>query len=394
MSRSLDAMVAEKLAQLEAKSLKRTLKDTGRSPGAQAERAGKSVVSFCCNDYLNLSTDPDVVAAARQSLDTMGLGSGASRLVTGNDPMNGVVERKLAELKGSEAALLFGSGYLANIGIIPALMGPGDLILLDELSHSCMYMGSRLSKAEVIPFKHNDAEDCRRKLEDLRGNYRHCLILTEGVFSMDGDLAPLPELSALARDFDGWLMTDDAHGFGVLGEGRGSANHWRALGHDVEVPLQMGTLSKAVGAYGGYLCASRDVVDFMVNRARSVIYTTGLPPSLLAGVAKALEIIETDKDRCAAPLENARLFTRLLGLPEAESSIVPVIVGEAEAALNASAKLEAEGFLVTAIRPPTVPVGTARLRVTFSAQHKREDVERLAAAIKAMGFDLDAQVVA
>lgn len=156
----------------------------------------------------------------------------------------------------------------------------------------------------------------------------------------------------------------------------------------------MGTLSKAVGAYGGYLCASRDVVEFMVNRARSVIYTTGLPPSVLAGVAKALEIIETDKDRCAAPLENARLFTRLLGLPEAESSIVPVIVGEAEAALNASAKLEAEGFLVTAIRPPTVPVGTARLRVTFSAQHKREDVERLAAAIKAMNFDLDAQVVA
>jgi len=394
MSQSLNAMVAGKLAQLEAKSLKRSLKDTGRSAGAVAKRNGETRVSFCCNDYLNLSTHPKVVEAARIALDTNGLGSGASRLVTGNDPLNGIVERRLAALKGSEAALLFGSGYLANVGIIPALMGPGDLIMLDELSHSCMYMGSRLSRAEVVTFRHNDAEDCRLKLEDLREDYRHCLILTEGVFSMDGDLAPLPELSALSRQHDGWLMTDDAHGFGVLGDGRGSAAHWRNLGFEVEVPLQMGTLSKSVGAYGGYLCASQDVVEFMVNRARSVIYTTGLPPSLLAGVAAALEIIETDVERCAAPLKKAKLFTQCLGLPEAESTIVPVIVGDEETALNASAKLEAEGYLVTAIRPPTVPAGTARLRLTFSSDHKDEDVQCLAELIGDMDLKIQVKAVA
>ena len=394
MSQSLNAMVAEKLAHLEANSLKRTLKDTGRRHGTSTERAGKSVLSFCCNDYLNLSTHPAVVDAARVALDTNGLGSGASRLVTGNNPLNGVVERKLAELKGAEAALLFGSGYLANVGIIPALIGRGDLIILDELSHSCMYMGARISRAEVISFRHNDAKDCRRILEGLRGQYRHCLILTEGVFSMDGDLAPLPELTDLARAFDSWLMTDDAHGFGVLGEGRGSQAHWRKLGYDVDVPLQMGTLSKAVGAYGGYLCATKSVVEFMVNRARSVIYTTGLPPSLLAGITKSLEIIETDIERCNTPLMKAKLFTQALGLPDAKSTIVPVIIGDAEIALSASANLEAEGFLVTAIRPPTVPVGTARLRVTFAAEHRDEDVLRLAGLIREMDFEIKTQAFA
>jgi len=386
INRSLNAMVEAKLANLEANSLKRSLKNTDRSAGAAARRDGKDRLSFCCNDYLNLSTHPKVIEAAQKSLNQHGFGAGASRLVTGNHSLNGLVERKLAALKGGEAALLFGSGYLANLGIIPALVGAGDLILMDELAHACMHAGSRLSRAEIVLFRHNNAEDCRSKLEALRRDYRHCLILTEGVFSMDGDLAPLPLLSDLAREFDGWLMTDDAHGFGVLGEGRGSTAHWRALGYDVEVPLQMGTLSKAVGAYGGYICASKSVTDFLLNRARSVIYTTGLPPSLLAGVLASLEIIEADRERCSAPLEKAKLFTRTLGLPEAESSIVPVVVGEAAEALAASADLENEGYLVTAIRPPTVPEGTARLRLTFSAEHRDEDVLQLAELIGGMKF--------
>jgi 8-amino-7-oxononanoate synthase len=342
-------------------------------------REGRRLLSFSCNDYLNLTHHPAIKDAARGAISRYGVGSGASRLVTGNHPLFGELERRLARLKGTEAACVFGSGYLANTGIIPALIGPDDLVLIDELAHACLWAGARLARATVLPFRHSDVAHAETLLAERRGRHRHTLIATDGVFSMDGDLAPLPQLAALAARHDAWLMTDDAHGIGVVGDGRGST-----FAHDtaVDVPLQMGTLSKAIGGYGGYLCASAAVIDLIHNRARTFVYSTGLPPAIVAAAIAALDLIEREPAYAALPLAKAKRFTKLAGLPEATSPIVPLVVGEAEAALAASRRLAAEGFLVIAIRPPTVPLGTARLRFTFTAGHPDAEIERLAAIVR------------
>ncbi|MEX6724192.1 8-amino-7-oxononanoate synthase [Parapedomonas caeni] len=378
MSASLTALAADKLADLEARNLRRWLKDSPRDGGSVIVRDGRRMISFCCNDYLNLSQDPRVIAAANAATARYGTGSGGSRLITGNYPLLGELEARLAALKGAEDCIVFGSGYLANIGIIPTLVGKQDVILADALIHNCMIAGSRLSGAAYHQFRHNDLQHLETLLQELRETHRHCLILTDGVFSMDGDLAPVPALLALAERHDAWLLTDDAHGIGVVGGGRGSSF---AFGDKVEVPLQMGTLSKAVGSYGGYLCADRPVIDLMKTRAWSMVYSTGLPPGVVAASLAALDIIENEPDYCARPLANARLFCDLLGLPAPESPIVPIILGAETRALEASRKLEAEGFLVSAIRPPTVPAGTARLRLTFTACHEEADIRRLAAGV-------------
>ena len=377
---SLDGFAAAKLARLEAQRLRRRLVETDRHGEVAVRRNGRELVSFCCNDYLNLSHHPRVIAAALAATERYGTGSGASRLVTGNHPLFAVLEARLARLKQAEDCVIFGSGYLANLGIVPALVGPGDLVLADELSHSCLLAGTRLSGAEAHIFRHNDLAHLEELLAAHRAGARHCLILTDGVFSMDGDLAPVHEMAALAKAHDAWLMTDDAHGIGVLGEGRGSSF---IGGAKADVPLQMGTLSKAIGSYGGYLCASRPVVDFIRTRARTLIYSTGLPPASVAAAIAALDVIEEEPDYAALPVKKARAFTSALGLPEAESPIVPIVIGDEKATLDASALLEAEGFLVTAIRPPTVPAGTARLRFTFTAAHRDEDIARLAALVRA-----------
>lgn len=309
------------------------------------------------------------------------MGAGASRLVTGNHPLFRELEERLARLKGTEAACVFGSGYLANAGIVPVLAAAPDLILIDELAHACLWAGTQLSRARTLVFRHNDVAHAKALLSENRERARHALLVTEGVFSMDGDLAPLPELAALCAAFDTWLMTDDAHGLGVIGEGRGSAF---AGGLSGRVPLQMGTLSKAIGGYGGYLCASRAVIDLMQTRARTLIYSTALPPAMVAAAIAALTIIESEPGLTAKPLAQARAFTSHLGLALAQSPIVPLVVGEPEAALQASNKLAEEGFLVTAIRPPTVPVGTARLRFAFTAMHPDEEIARLAEAVRAL----------
>jgi len=377
--RSLDEFAAAKLAELERANLRRRLVDTTRLDGIWALRNGRRLLSFSCNDYLNLSQHPAVKAAAIAALQQYGIGSGASRLVTGNHPLFAGLEARLARLKQTEAACVFGSGYLANIGIIPALIGAGDLVLMDKLAHACLWAGARLARATVMPFRHSDLAHARALLDQHRSRHGRALIATDGVFSMDGDLAPIPGLAALAERFDAWLMTDDAHGIGVVGGGRGSTF---AAGQKADVPLQMGTLSKAIGAYGGYLCASAAVIELIHNRARSFVYSTGLPPAIAAAAAAALDLIAADPAYAALPLAKARAFTRLVGLPEAESPIVPLIVGDAQAALQASRLLEAEGYLVIAIRPPTVPAGTARLRFAFTAQHPDEEIERLADLVR------------
>ncbi|RIK95059.1 MAG: 8-amino-7-oxononanoate synthase [Proteobacteria bacterium] len=380
---SLDRFAAEKLAHIRAAGLYRALAPTARGPGAAATRDGRPLISFSCNDYLNLSLHPEVKARAQAAIDAHGAGSGASRLVTGNHPLLVELEARLARLKGAEDAVVFGSGYLANIGIIPSLVGRGDLILIDELAHNCLYMGAKLSGAETLVFRHNDMDDLEALLHAQRPSHGRAMILTDGVFSMDGDLAPLAAICPLARAHDAWALTDDAHGIGVVGDGRGSSF---VSGAKADVPLQMGTLSKAIGSYGGYLCASHAVIDYIRNRARSFIFSTGLPPASAAAAIAALDLIERDPALRAAPLVKARLFTDRLGLPAPQSPIVPIIVGGAAETLAASAALMEKGFLVTGIRPPSVPEGTARLRVTFSAAHADSDVLALADAIAALGL--------
>lgn len=374
---SLDAFADEKLASLDAKSLRRRLKPSRRHDGAVVERDGRRLISFSCNDYLGLAHHPLVRAAAAEAALNYGAGAAASRLVTGDHPLLSDLEKGLARLKGTEAACVFGSGYLANLGVIPTLVGPGDVILVDALAHACIWAGAQLSGARIVPFAHNDMAELERRLETERPRARRALVATDGVFSMDGDIAPLDQLSVLCQAHDAWLLSDDAHGVGVLAQGRGSG----ALFPEAKIPLQMGTLSKALGSYGGYLCGSRAVVDLLKTRARTLVYATGLPPASAGAALAALDIIDADPGLTETPLAKARLFTRRLGLPDAESPIVPVIFGAAEAALAASAALENLGFLVVAIRPPTVPEGTARLRLAFSAVHDDADVIRLADAI-------------
>ncbi len=331
-------------------------------------RAGRELISFSCNDYLGLATDPRVKAAAIAAIDRYGAGAAASRLVTGDHPLLGELERRLARHKGSEAALVFGSGYLANLGVTPALVGPGDLVLFDSLSHACMVAGARLSGARMLGFRHNDIDHLGQLLQAERSSARRVMILSERVFSMDGDRAPSSALTALGAEHDAWLLLDDAHGLGVVDD-------------PVKAPLELGTLSKALGSYGGYLCASQSVVDLLKSRARTFVYTTGLPPASTAAALAALDILEAEPARSARPLALARRLTTALGLPPAQSAVIPVIVGEARLAMTLSEALQSQGFLVAAIRPPTVPAGQARLRIALSAAHTEAQVDTLAVAL-------------
>jgi 8-amino-7-oxononanoate synthase len=377
--RSLDDFASRKLEELDHACLRRTLADSFREGGPWVIRDGRRLLSFSCNDYLNLSHHPALKAAASAAIGQYGVGAGASRLVTGNHPLFCELETRLARLKGTEAACVFGSGYLANSGIIAVLAGTQDLILIDELAHACLWAGTQLSAARALTFRHNDVAHARALLAENRARFRHALLVTDGVFSMDGDLAPLHDLGELCAASDTWLMTDDAHGLGVIGAGRGSAS---AAGCGARVPLQMGTLSKAIGGYGGYLCATHPVIDLMKTRARTLVYSTALPPAMAAAAIAALTIVESEPELTAKPLAKARAFTSHLDLPEAQSPIVPLILGDAEAALQASRKLASEGFLVTPIRPPTVPAGTARLRFAFTAMHPNDEITRLADAVR------------
>lgn len=378
MHDTLTAFAQSKIDGLEARSLRRTLKPTHRLDGVWVERGGRRLVSFSCNDYLGLTHHPAVKAAAVAAIGLHGAGAGASRLITGDHPLFLELEQRLAALKGAEAACVFGSGYLANAGIIPTFVGPGDLVLADELAHACIWAGAKLSGADTVAFRHNDMADLAEKLAARRGGVGRVLVATDGVFSMDGDVAPLGEISRLCRAHDAWLLVDDAHGLGVVGGGAGTAR----LFPDARIDLAMGTLSKAIGGYGAYVCASGPVVDLIKTRARTVVYTTGLPPANAAAAIAALDVIAAEPERVAAPLARARRFTQALNLPEAQSAVVPIVLGEAETALAAAADLETQGLLAVPIRPPTVPAGTARLRIAFCAGHSEAQVDQLAKAVR------------
>ncbi len=380
---SLDSFARKKLKPLIEQGLKRDILVTERLQTGQVIRDGQQLISFCCNDYLNFTHHPKVCQAAKNAIDQYGVGSGASRLITGNHPLIRALEQRLAKIKDSEDACIFSSGYMTNIGIIPTLIGAQDIIFMDELSHACLRAGSSLTGATVVTYRHNDMDHLCELLNQLRKNHQNALIITDGVFSMDGDLAPLDQLAVLARTNDCWLMSDDAHGLGVIGNGKGSRYMFDPL---PDIPLQMGTLSKAIGSFGGYICASKPVIELIKTRARSLIYTTALPPASVAAALAALDIIENDHDYCRRPLENAKTFAQLLGLPEPHSPIVPIIIGDSERTMKFAAILAAQGFLVTGIRPPTVAKGTARLRFTFSARHQQDNIIALTAALKQHGI--------
>jgi 8-amino-7-oxononanoate synthase len=367
---SLDDFANEKLAELEKAHLRRTLAETERTDAVRVTRNGRRMLSFSCNDYLGLTHHTALKAAAIAAIERHGVGAGASRLVTGNHPLYAELETRLARLKGTEASCVFGSGYLVNAGVTPALAGREDLVLIDELAHSSLWTGARLSRGTVHAFQHNDLKHAEALMNEHRAKHRRALIITEGVFSMDGDRAPLAELAALAERWEAWLLADDAHDLDFTAATRAG------------VPLRIGTLSKALGAYGGYVAASKPAIELIRNRARTLIYSTGLPPATLASAIAALDLIEREPGLLGQPLIKARAFARATNLPEAQSAIVPIVIGEAQAALDASQLLEDEGFLVVAIRPPTVPEGTARLRFAFSALHTGDDISRLAAIVR------------
>ena len=376
--RSLDEFACGKLAALERARLRRTPVVTARD-GIYAERGGRRLLSFSCNDYLNLSRHPAIIKAAVEAAQRYGVGAGASRLVTGNHPLYDELESRLARLKGTDAACVFGSGYLANIGIIPALAGSGDLILVDELSHACIHAGAKLSGATVQRYRHGDVAHAEALLAEHRGRHAHALIATDGVFSMDGDLAPLEELSALAKRHDAWLLADDAHGLGVVGHGRGSS----FANGGAEVPLQMGTLSKAVGAYGGYLCASQAVIDLMRTRARPFIYSTGLPPPVVAAAIAALDLIERDRALTGRTVaQGAALYPRAQSAGGAKRHRAGDRRrgGSGACGLGNAGKTKASWSSPSGRRPyPPARHGCA---LPFTALHPEAEIERLAGIVR------------
>ncbi len=391
MSASLDEFAERKLAALEQRNLRRTLIETERLGPVEVKRRGKRLISFSCNDYLNLSQHQAIKAAAVEATEKYGVGAGASRLVTGNHPLFAELEAKLAKLKGAEAACVFGSGYLANTGIIPALAGVDDMVVVDKLSHACIFAGAKLTGGALHVFRHNDTGHLGEILAAHRADHPRALIVTDGVFSMDGDLAPLGELSALAQGADVPLMVDDAHGFGVLGEdGRGAVS---ALGTP-QPAIYVATLGKAAGCAGAFVAGSEALIEFLIQRARTWVFSTAPPPALAAAGLAALKILSQEpehRQRLHQTINYLREGARQRGLslggaPGIEDSslrtpIQPLLIGEASRAMAVSARLMERGYWVAAIRPPTVPAGTSRLRITLSAAHTREQIDGLLDAL-------------
>jgi 8-amino-7-oxononanoate synthase len=378
------ALLAPRLAALDAQGLyrRRRIVEAGAS-GVRLTVDGRDCLAFCSNDYLGLAHDPRVTEACVIAARAGGVGSGASHLITGHHREHHALEEALAAFVGRERALLFSTGYMANLGLARALVGPGDAVFEDRLNHASLLDGGRLSGAEFLRFEHADAAALEAALEQRRDGMR--LVLTDGVFSMDGDLAPLPAMAAACARHGALLAVDDAHGVGVLGAtGAGTLEHFGQ--RTVDVPVLVGTLGKAFGTFGAFVAGSEVLIEFLIQRARSYIYTTALPPAVAAATRRALEIAREEPWRRERVLAHAQRFRRLAGaagiaLAESATPIQPVILGDAAAAMAASAALLERGCLVTAIRPPTVPPGTSRLRVTFSAEHEEADVERLVATL-------------
>jgi len=375
---SLTAFCDDKLARLEAQARRRGVVDTPRLPGGRVRRHDRVLVDVSSNDALGLSFHPAVQQAARDAVSTFGTGAGGSRLVSGNHPLFAGLEEKLARHKGCAASLVVSSGYLANLGVIPALVGDGDVIVIDALAHACLMSGSRLSGARVDVVAHNDADAFAfaidRAADDVAGRSGHVLVVTESVFSMDGDRAPLERLGAACRARGAWLLVDDAHGFLVSPDAPCTG--------DVATVIT-GTLSKATASVGGSISGPRSLIALLQSRARPFVFSTGLPPSAVAAASAAIDVaVAGGSTLMGAPLARARRLCAALDLPAPSSHIVPIVVGDERRALALMQGLIDDGFLAVAIRPPTVPAGTSRLRVSLSAAHSDDDVDALATALR------------
>ncbi|HTU65914.1 MAG TPA: 8-amino-7-oxononanoate synthase [Steroidobacteraceae bacterium] len=380
MQRDAAALKAA-LADLEQRNLKRTRRVMPRH----------DLVDFCSNDYLGLKNHLDVVRAFTAAAEKYGVGSGASHLVTGHGIEHEALEAELAAFTGRERALVFSTGYMANLGVIGALADQKSLIVADKLNHASLIDGCRLAGGTVKRFRHGDAAHAREQFgAGEPGSTR--LLVTDGVFSMDGDVAPLPELVRLANGANAWLIVDDAHAFGVVGAtGRGTTEHFRLSAHDV--PVVIGTFGKAFGTFGAFVAGDADLIEYLVQKARPYIYTTALPPAVAAATRAALALSDRESWRREKVLAHARRFrtamiergfAKMLPITDVITPIQPLILGEEERALSVSRALEAKGLLIAAIRPPTVPAGTARLRITFSAAHEESHISRLIDAVSAI----------
>jgi 8-amino-7-oxononanoate synthase len=371
--------VAARLEELRERGLYRRLRLIEGPQGPRVLLSGREVLLLCSNDYLGLAADPRVREAAAEAALRWGAGSGASRLISGNMQPHRELEARLAAFKGYERALLFGSGYLANTGTIAALAGPGEVVFSDELNHASIIDGCRLARAETVVYRHNDVAHLESLLAAAAGV--PALIVTDGIFSMDGDVAPLPELLALARRFGARLMVDEAHATGALGPGgRGAV---AAAGLSGEVDVVMGTMGKALGSYGAYVCADAETVDYLVNRARPFVFSTAPPPPVVGAARAALGVLEAEPERVERLIANARVLRGALaaeGLAVGASTtqIVPARVGEAEQTMLLCERALERGVFAQGIRPPTVPEGSSRLRFTVMATHEPEELRQAA----------------
>ncbi|TQV71865.1 8-amino-7-oxononanoate synthase [Exilibacterium tricleocarpae] len=384
----MEQALAPALAQRSEDHLYRHRRVLATAPGRRVTDAGgRCFTAFCSNDYLGLAKHPKVVAAFKRAAERYGVGSGASHLVSGHGREHRALEDELADFTGRARALLFCSGYMANLGTVKALVGKGDAVFEDRLNHASLLDAGLSSGARFQRFRHLDSSDLQRRL--LATEARRRLIAVDGVFSMDGDIAPLPELVTLAQQHGAWLLVDDAHGFGCLGpSGGGVAEHFALA--EPALPILIGTLGKAFGTAGAFVAGSEALIETLIQQARTYIYTTALPPALAAATRASLQVLRAEPWRrqwLAALIQRFRRGASTLGLSLADSAtpIQPVILGDSQRTLQLAAYLEARGFLVGAIRPPTVPAGSARLRITLSAAHTEADVDGLLAALADAG---------
>lgn len=373
-----DDWLQTEYTELKNAGLFRHLRTVMRAPSGTINLDGHEVILLGSNNYLGLSIHPQVIAAAVAATEEFGTGSSGSRLISGNSVLYTSLETNLAKTKGTEAALVFSSGYAANTSIIPVLAGENDLILSDELNHASIIDGCRLSRATKKIYRHCDVEHLQNLLTES-SDFRRRLIITDGVFSMDGDIAPLSDIYKVAMNHEAMLLVDDAHGFGVLGkDGSGTVAHFGLQGEDI---IQMGTLSKAIGGLGGYVASSRTLIDLLINRARGFIFTTGLPPAILAAADAALKVMRSTPKLRQRLLKNAEtLKTALIDigytLLPSQTQILPVMLGEPQRATEVAEALLLKGIYAPAIRPPAVPTGSSRLRVTVMAKHTDVEIHK------------------
>ncbi len=381
---------------LKEKNIYRSLTNCDVIDAVTIKKSSKKYISFCSNDYLGLSQNLEVKKAAIDAINKYGAGAGASRYVSGNNSLYVKLEKEIARVKNSDDAIVFSSGYQAAIGVIPALVDENDLVVADKLIHSCLLDGVKLSGAKLMRFKHNDIKHCEEIILNNTKKYQKILIITESIFSMDGDAGRVAELGEIAQKYGCMFLTDGAHdlyGEGSVGAGSSRPLHSRQGKISLETRagqprpygdfmwVKMGTLSKAIGSFGGFVASDKITIDYLRNFAKSAIYTTALPPAVLAASLQSLKII-TAKNPAAKTLKNVEYFCQLMNLPKPESAIVVIIIGDNKKVLEIAKNVEQKGFLISAIRPPTVEPKGARLRITFSSAHTKSQIKKLVEVLK------------